>query len=373
MKYAAPIVLFLLLDVAIGTLAFRLSPDRIDERSFRTESSIYHHDLRPMKSEWAQWGPVRYRVHTNSLGFKDASERRIPLESAERRVILIGDSFTEGLGLPYEQTFAGLIAEALRAQSIEVLNAGVTSYSPTIYARKIRYLMDAGLDFDEVVVFLDISDIEDEASHYVLDAEGRVVDRSPEATSRFHVMPKADASAFSRFKRFLVAHSLTFRLADTVRDRLAGPGAGGEAGTTPRSVLEWASAKDRGNWPDDPVLMERYATRGLANASQAMDRLHEDLTAAGRKLTVVVYPWPFQVLASNPDSLQVRYWREWSERRRVAFVDLFPAFVGVADAEKVIADYYIPGDCHFNAAGSRRFADAFLARFQTRKTAPAPE
>jgi hypothetical protein len=49
-------------------------------------------------------------------------------------------------------------------------------------ARKIQHLIeDVGLDFDEVV-FLDVSDIEDEASHHALDAAGRVVDQSPEAT-----------------------------------------------------------------------------------------------------------------------------------------------------------------------------------------------
>ncbi len=76
-----------------------------------------------------------YRVRTNSLRFKDASVRDSPLSTPNRRILLLGDSFTEGLGLPFEQTFAGLLYEAGRTlpQPIETLNAGVTSYSPTLY------------------------------------------------------------------------------------------------------------------------------------------------------------------------------------------------------------------------------------------------
>ena len=37
---------------------------------------------------------------------------------------------------------AGDYAEDLAADGIEVLNAGVSSYSPTIYERKVRYLIE---------------------------------------------------------------------------------------------------------------------------------------------------------------------------------------------------------------------------------------
>lgn len=375
MKYAVPIVLFLVMDVAIGMLAFRLRPDRIDERSFRIESPLYHHDLKPGQSSWAQWGLLRYQVHTNSLGFKDATTREVPRESAARRVLLIGDSFTEGIGMSFEDSYAGLIAETLRARGIEALNAGVTSYSPVIYARKVRHLIeDVRLDFDEVVVFLDISDIEDEASHYMLGAEGRVIDQSPEATRHFHADTRPEKTRFERFKRFLVTHSLTLRVLDIVRERLVGPAPGSEAATLPVSVFDSPAMTARGNWPDDPVLFEQYGARGLARASESMDRLHDELAAAGKGLTLVVYPWPYQVVSGKVDSIQATYWRDWSAKRGVAFIDLFPTFVGLAEGpEQTLAEFYIQGDCHFNANGNRRFAEAFLEQFDPRPPPRARE
>jgi hypothetical protein len=46
------------------------------------------------------------------------------------------------------------------------LNAGVASYSPSIYYKKIKYLLESGLQFDEVVLFSDTSDVTDEATSY---------------------------------------------------------------------------------------------------------------------------------------------------------------------------------------------------------------
>ena len=40
-----------------------------------------------------------------------------------------------------------------------VINMGVTSYSPIVYSRKIQHYIENGLNIDEVIVFIDISDV----------------------------------------------------------------------------------------------------------------------------------------------------------------------------------------------------------------------
>ena len=38
----------------------------------------------------------------------DIEVRDVPLEkSTDKRVVMLGDSFTEGMGLPFEKTFTG--------------------------------------------------------------------------------------------------------------------------------------------------------------------------------------------------------------------------------------------------------------------------
>ena len=92
----------------------------------------------------------------------------MPLKSDSRRILLIGNSFAEGIGMNFEDTFAGQLYRAgqERSEKIEFLNAGVVSYSPSIYYKKIKHLIESGLQFDEVVLFSDTSDVTDEATSY---------------------------------------------------------------------------------------------------------------------------------------------------------------------------------------------------------------
>ena len=94
-------------------------------------------------------------------------------------ILFIGDSFVEGVTFSYEDTFVGIIDSVLSKQGIETLNAGRASYSPIIYWRRIKFLIEElGVQFNEVVVFIDISDAQDEARKYELSKNKNVKRRS---------------------------------------------------------------------------------------------------------------------------------------------------------------------------------------------------
>ena len=144
--------------------------------AMRERSSIFHHTLKANSHHSIEpWGHLIYSLSTNSLGFKDRAIRQVPLHSSQYRILFMGDSFTEGVGYEYERTFVGRLDEVLKSYNIEILNAAVATYSPTIYFKKTEYLLETvGLDFDHLIVFLDISDIKDEAKNYRMQ-EGQVV------------------------------------------------------------------------------------------------------------------------------------------------------------------------------------------------------
>jgi len=125
------VVLFLMFDFIWSSF----TQGQEQARAARIYNPVYDHGLAAGFDGFDVWGEARYRLITDSLGFKDTSTREVPLKSASRRILLIGDSFTEGIGQPFENTFAGLLAQegAKRSGRVEFLNAGVASYSPTIY------------------------------------------------------------------------------------------------------------------------------------------------------------------------------------------------------------------------------------------------
>ena len=90
-------------------------------REIRISHPIFHHTFKKSsKSPGIVYGN-KFNLFTNSLGFKDRSSRKVELKSANHRILFMGDSFTEGIGLAYDDTFVGIIDTMLAQKNIEVL------------------------------------------------------------------------------------------------------------------------------------------------------------------------------------------------------------------------------------------------------------
>ena len=156
----ALVVLFFACDFG---LAFLLVP-----KVPYTPNRFYHHALIPNLSSEARWGFAHYPIATDSLGLRDKTPREVPPVGTHPRLLFLGNSFTEGVGVPYERTFVGIIADRIRRAGgdTEVFNGGVASHSPRLYFLHLLDLVERqGARFDEIVVFIDVSDIQDELAY----------------------------------------------------------------------------------------------------------------------------------------------------------------------------------------------------------------
>ncbi len=168
-KFVIVLSIYLSLDIIFFYfLPIDLKSKLYNNRAHRIKSFYYHHDLRPMASFYDHWGYEKYQIFTNNLGFKDKNNRKINFKN--RNLLFIGDSFTEGVGIKYEDTFVGLIESKLKEKNddIEILNAGVQSYSTSIYLSKIHYLLNIKkLPITDIVVVVSVGDIFDDAYKYL--------------------------------------------------------------------------------------------------------------------------------------------------------------------------------------------------------------
>jgi len=340
------LALFLGFDFAYSSLTMREET----VRSPRIANPIYDHGFAPNFDGYDVWGELRYRLITNSLGFKDGSVRDVPMKSAARRILLIGDSFAEGIGMSFEESFAGLLDRAgqERSDKVEFLNAGVASYSPSIYYKKIKYLLDAGLQVDEVVVFSDTSDVTDEAtSYFCIDDNPRYRSHctAAEGSAQPAAAPKRKADFL--IDRFVVTNRVRIFIKRSIQSFL---GNRRISINTDHDRIGWTIPGLDVGHDYKPLGVEGGIRRSLQN----MRSLSDLLTAKNIPLTIVVYPWAQQLAQGDRNSLQISLWREFCDSRCKAFIDLFPVFFAAADADKNWYEHlYILGDDHFSAAGNQ--------------------
>ena len=104
-----------------------------------------------------------YELCTNNHGFKAKCNQ---IDNKNYKFAFIGDSFTEGTPIEYEDSFVGLFEGKT---GYKTANLGIVSYSPKIYLSKINFLLKEGFKFDHVIVFIDISDFYDDTNFYSID------------------------------------------------------------------------------------------------------------------------------------------------------------------------------------------------------------
>jgi len=314
--------------------------------------------LQPNCSCTRAWGGERYRLVTNSLGFRDKEIRQVPLTDSKPRVLMLGDSFTEGM-VAWDDSFVGKIAA--KFPQYDFLNGGVGGYSPSNYLNSARMALSEGVDFDEAIVFVDISDAQDEAAFY------RDVDSSG-------AVAIADRHYFYRnwYSKLRMAISDNLLLTNYIVEMIE------------RTLVRFGVYRlDRGNngnefdyeksaWTyrkvsDDEPFETGYAPLGLeggiAKEKAKMTVLWQELAKRNIPISVVVYPYPAQLVFDTADSRQVRIWREWCEGKCKRFISLFPALFAAGEHCPThepgcwYLKYFIFGDIHYNAAGNTIVAD----------------
>ena len=169
------VFIFFVIDLSLTQLYLfnfyykKLEKQYISDLENRVPNKDYKYTFKKKSSFKSSYIGREYIVKTNNLGFRDYEIR--DLDKNNYYTIVIGDSFVEGVALEYEDTLVAQLNEKIKSNNInnyEFLNAGVSSYSPYIYQRKVISIIKENpwLKIDRVILLLDKSDIEDELHYF---------------------------------------------------------------------------------------------------------------------------------------------------------------------------------------------------------------
>ncbi len=322
---------------------------------------VRHFAFQPNCSCIRPWLNNSYDFKTNNLGFRDETVRDVPPTDDRPRILILGDSASEGM-TSWGDSFIGRVAANF--PQYDFLNGSVEGYSPSNYLNTARMVLQKGIHLDEVVVFVDMSDVQDEAAFFHDADSSGVVGVPKQKLSKTgwysnlrlgianHLLLTNDIFEF--FERNLV--KLGFYHLDA--------GHGGNEFDLERSAWSYRKVSETDLYEVGyaPLGVEG----GIAKEKAKMTLLWEELANRAIPLSVVVYPWPGQLAHDTEDSRQVQIWRQWCEAKCKRFISLFPAFFAVKDRCGRLepgcwyTNYFIFGDTHYNSAGDALVASVII-------------
>jgi|APSaa5957512535_1039671.scaffolds.fasta_scaffold13615_5 hypothetical protein len=352
--------LFLLIDFIYSNY---FSIDRhVEEYKVPVSNGFY--ELKKKHSGLARWGDNLYLVKTDNNGFRVDESSNNREKKAE--YIFLGDSFTFGVHNPYIETFVGLFD---KSSNSKVLNAGVPSYSPAGYLYEYNRALELGVleQKHTVIVGVDISDVQDEASYWQ-DGDKHPINSRNKIRKEFFSKNPADKDAFKEFRR--KNFKLTRRISRFIRDslRLArglnSTESARDAFETNRSAFTWKNWDELDKYSDSAFLShDSYYPLGVQGG---LDRISSKLSSIANlaannnaNLYLLIYPWPAQIKYN-----QKFKWSEYinsicQEIMCNGVINAQSRFVEYADnhSDSWYKDLFVYGDTHYNINGNQLVFD----------------
>ena len=345
---------FVTLD-GLRTTAARRKHDKVRSGCFFRDQ-VGQHVLKPNCTCIMNWGRSPYELSTNNLGFRDEKVREVPLADARPRILMLGNSFTQSM-TAWRDSYVGRIAAEL--PQYDFLNGGVMGYSVSHYLNETRSVLAKGVDIDEVIVFAGVTEVHDEAV-------------SQDGASGAVILPEGKPWVPPFAMRLAMRFALTYSMVESVERFLVRHGYYHVSVTHPElsafdvEATAWTYRKVNEADPFPVGYGPLGVEGGAAKAKAKMTLLWQELQKRNIPISVVVYPYPAQLLHDTPDSKQVRLWRDWCEGKCKRFINVFPVFFAAKEQCPRLQPgcwypkLFIFGDMHYNAAGNALVADAVL-------------
>ncbi|MBI3629737.1 MAG: SGNH/GDSL hydrolase family protein [Candidatus Rokubacteria bacterium] len=302
---AALILFGLVVGLATAEVVLRVMLARAQSRpgSLSVGDPVLHHRWRPNARK--RIAGVEYT--TNGFGLRGPPVAE-PKPAGVFRILVLGDSYTEGYRLPFEASVTQQKERMLNAGAcrgrFEVVNGGVATYSPILEYLLLKHV-GLGLHPDLVILNFDMGDVHDDFIRTRiarLDEQGLPIAVPPNAVveGALGMLPweKPRALAFLSPLETLAAHSAVFQALHTLTTEHDALG-------KPRLTRERLDALGlTGNIQYDPMAFTRdeespSVREAFALTARYLAATHELARAHGVGFALVVYPYPHQVSAAE--------------------------------------------------------------------------
>jgi hypothetical protein len=354
------LLIFFSLDLIFGKFIYKkfIRKNFIDTYQEIYLKNDYDHTLK--KDLNVIYGNIRYKLCTDQNGFRTFCYNK-DNKNKSYDIALIGDSFTEGVGLSYENSYAGIITKKIGLN--KVANLAVSSYSPSIYYLKLKDLISQNYKFKEVIIFVDHSDLVDETLCYKFTGDKIIRRKNYKSCINAGVI-NIDEKVKGFFYNYL---RLTLEVYVSTKRILIKNGFLEKKPTS----LQLNSPRSSWTYRYDKKIYNNFEIKeSKALLISRMNLVSDLLKKNNVQMSLAVYPWPDTIFYDKTENINYKMWKEFCHLRCKNFYNLNKIFFNklkTSSKNKVITDYFIEGDFHFNKEGSKIVADEFLKQYSNNK------
>lgn len=295
----------------------------------------------------------RTKLRTNPMGMRQNESISSVKLPNEKRVLFLGDSFTEGVGVAFEETFVGRLQEHLDTAfskiTVRVLNSGVGGYGTQ---NELRFLHHYGfaLNPDVVILVMGPDDVDRNlrGDFFRLLSDGTLEEQNKIAPPLLDT-PAKRFVRYVPFYNFLSTHSQLFGL---VRFRLAVEAVNFKRATITKTDKSLSDTKR-----EIASSTDGSTQYGFAITKALIQQIKKECDEHSVRLFVTHVGIPVSV----PITRQfVEDSHDWFKSSGIDFLDMSYGF------PSDLTQFIIKGDSHFNSSGHKLFSKLLWSGLESR-------
>ena len=293
-----------------------------------------------------------YKVLTDKNGLRFSG---LPRDPKKKNIIFLGDSFTYGLGLSYEDTYIGYLEE--KNLNYNLLNYGVIGYSPSVYHYQLNEIISSKVNFDKIILTLDISDFAEESSQWSYENDDKFptringFEKEVESKANFKERNfKASRFVASKINNFFRNIKLIFF--KSVREKNKIPG------RSEMGRFLYTDIKDTDQILWSPLGFER----GVKKIEEKIKIISTLAKSSNAEFYILIWPWPDTLRFGQKKFNLEKFSKDLcikSDCQKV--INVIAEFENIKKTDKNwLNNLFIHGDLHTNKLGNQVIGETIM-------------
>ena len=361
-KYIFYFFTFFLITVFFFLIDFLLSNTILKDKlclDYTTNKKGYFYFLKKnchTRERFKSSFPSNY-LYTDNFGLRTGKNTK--KNPSFKNILVFGDSMTYGVGLNYKNTYAGIIDKNM--QNYNLYNFGVGSYAPSVHLYKLRQAIKKNIIPDKILLFLDLSDVLDEARRWVDDAESvEGMPRRPEDKPHWAKKKKFFTKNFKMSND--ISSIVNYNLRN-LRDKTKKVLTYSEDNLKIKFSIQGQFTYTKLDNLDRRFWRDGEFQYGLSKIKKKISKISQIAKNNNSEFYLIIYPWGETLFKGEEEFSWSKFGNDLCEINGCILINAIPEFNNYKKTNKNwLNELYFLNDEHLNKGGARFLANIVLKK-----------